>query len=471
MKYNGKDKHKMERGNKYKKTLEGHSILVVGLGKSGKAAARALRESGAVVTVQDSKSADKLDTQFLQYMQNEGIKAYLGSMPEDMSAYDMLVLSPGVPPALDYIQKARECGAEIIGELELAYRLGEGSFAAITGTNGKTTTTTLVGEIFKASGRNTAVVGNIGNPVVTEAVNSTVEDWLVTEVSSFQLETTSEFRPLVSAILNLTPDHLNRHGTMEAYGAAKAKVAANQTEDDFLIINYDDAQAYALSKDTKATVIPFSRQEKLDRGAYLDGTKIIVKGLDGAEHFICDRSDLKIIGDHNVENVLAAAAISFFAGIDPEVIGAAVREFPGVEHRIEFCGRVDDVDYYNDSKGTNVDAAVIAIKALGDGIILIAGGDGKCQEFDALAEHFDGAVEALILLGRDAPIIEEAARKAGFTNIYNCKDMPDCVRTAAGIARPGEKVLLSPACASWDMYDNYEQRGKHFKACVEALNR
>ncbi len=459
----------MERGNKYKKTLEGHSILVVGLGKSGKAAARALRESGAVVTVQDSKSADKLDTQFLQYMQNEGIKAYLGSMPEDMSAYDMLVLSPGVPPALDYIQKARECGAEIIGELELAYRLGEGSFAAITGTNGKTTTTTLVGEIFKASGRNTAVVGNIGNPVVTEAVNSTVEDWLVTEVSSFQLETTSEFRPLVSAILNLTPDHLNRHGTMEAYGAAKAKVAANQTEDDFLIINYDDAQAYALSKDTKATVIPFSRQEKLDRGAYLDGTKIIVKGLDGAEHFICDRSDLKIIGDHNVENVLAAAAISFFAGIDPEVIGAAVREFPGVEHRIEFCGRVDDVDYYNDSKGTNVDAAVIAIKALGDGIILIAGGDGKCQEFDALAEHFDGAVEALILLGRDAPIIEEAARKAGFTNIYNCKDMPDCVRTAAGIARPGEKVLLSPACASWDMYANFEQRGRHFKQCIKEM--
>jgi UDP-N-acetylmuramoylalanine--D-glutamate ligase len=459
----------MKRGNTYKETLKGRSVLVVGLGKSGKAAAKALKEAGAAVTVQDSKTADKLDTQFMQYMQNEGIRSYLGSKPEDMSAYDMLVLSPGVPPALDYIQNAKDSGAEIIGELELAYRLGEGNFVAITGTNGKTTTTTLVGEIFKASGRNTAVVGNIGNPVVTEAVNSTEEDWLVTEVSSFQLETADEFRPVVSAILNLTPDHLNRHGTMEAYGAAKAKVAANQTSEEFLVINLDDSAAYALAKDTKATVIPFSRREKPDAGAYLDGTKIIVKDLAGTEHYICDTSDLRIIGDHNVENVLAASAIAFFAGIDPEVITAAVKEFPGVEHRIEFCGRVDDVDYYNDSKGTNVDAAVIAIKALRDGIILIAGGDGKGQEFDGLAEHFDGAVEALILLGRDAPIIEEAARKAGFTNIYNCKDMPDCVRTAARIARPGEKVLLSPACASWDMYANFEQRGKHFKQCIKEM--
>lgn len=459
----------MERGNTYKQTLNGKKVLVVGLGKSGKAAARALREAGASVTVQDSKTGDNLDTQFLQYMQNEGIKSYLGCVPEDMTAFDMLVLSPGVPPALEYIQTAKAAGAEIIGELELAYRLGEGNFVAITGTNGKTTTTTLVGEIFKASGHKTAVVGNIGNPVVTEAVNSTGEDWMVTEVSSFQLETTVCFRPVVSAILNLTPDHLNRHGTMEAYGAAKAQVTANQTEDDYLIINLDDEPAYELAKNTRATIIPFSRQKKTDKGAYLDGTKIIVKGLDGAEHFICDRSDLRIIGDHNVENVLAASAIAFYAGIDPEVISSVVREFPGVEHRIEFCGRVDEVDYYNDSKGTNVDAAVIAIKALKDGIILIAGGDGKGQEFDSLAEHFDGAVEALILLGRDAPIIEAAARKAGFTNIYNCKDMPDCVRTAAGISRPGEKVLLSPACASWDMYANFEQRGRHFKQCINEM--
>ena len=444
-------------------------MLVVGLGKSGKAATKALNEAGAAVTIQDSKSPDKLDTQFLQYMNNEGIKAYFGSAPEDVTAYDMLVLSPGVPLTVGFVQQAAEAGIEIIGELELAYRLGEGNFVAITGTNGKTTTTTLVGEIFKASGRNTAVVGNIGNPVVTQSMDSTDKDWLVTEVSSFQLETAVEFRPAVSAILNLTPDHLNRHGTMEAYGAAKAKVAANQTEDEFLIINADDELAFALAECTKATVIPFSRRAKQGRGAYLDGTKIIVKDFEGAEHFICDRSDLRIIGDHNVENVLAAAAIAFFAGIGTDVITAAIKEFPGVEHRIEFCGRVDDIDYYNDSKGTNVDAAVIAIKALKDGIILIAGGDGKGQEFGPLAEHFDGAVEALILLGRDAPIIEEAARKAGFTNIYNCKDMPECVRKAAELARAGEKVLLSPACASWDMYANFEQRGRHFKQCIKEM--
>ena len=459
----------MERGIQYANSLKGKKVLVVGLGKSGKAAAKALNEAGALVSVQDSKTADKLDTQFIQYMQNEGIESYLGGVPQDMTSFDMLVLSPGVPPALDHIREAREAGTEIIGELELAYRLGNGNFIAITGTNGKTTTTTLVGEIFKAAGRNTAVVGNIGNPVVAEAAGSTEDDWLVTEVSSFQLETTSEFRPVVSAILNLTPDHLNRHGTMEAYGAAKARVAAKQTERDFLIVNKDDEAAFSLAADTAAAVIPFSRKTVLANGAYLDDTRIIVKDLEGKEHFICDRSDLKIIGDHNVENVLAAAAVAFFAGIDPAVISDAVREFPGVEHRIEFCGSVDGVDYYNDSKGTNVDAAVIALKALKDGIILIAGGDGKSQEFEALAKHFDGAVDALVLLGRDAPVIEKAARSCGFTNIYNCKDMPECVRKAAQLAKPGSKVLLSPACASWDMYDNFEQRGRHFKACVKEM--
>ena len=459
----------MKRGKEYIQSLKGKKVLIVGLGKSGKAAAKALNEAGARVSVQDSKTSDKLDTQFIQYMQNEGITAYLGSVPEDMTSFDMLVLSPGVPPTLAHIEEARKAGIEITGELEMAYRLGEGQFIAITGTNGKTTTTTLVGEIFKAAGRDTAVVGNIGSPVVAEAAGSKEDKWLITEVSSFQLETTSWFRPVVSSILNLTPDHLNRHGTMEAYGAAKARIAAEQGPDEFLIINLDDPLAYALKDGTAATVIPFSRKTVPAAGAYLDGTRIMVRGLDGTDHFICDRSELKIIGDHNVENVLAASAIAFFAGIDPEIISASVREFPGVEHRIEFSGNVDGVDYFNDSKGTNVDAAVIALKALKDGVILIAGGDGKSQDFTELANHFKGCVEALVLLGRDAPIIEEAARKAGFTNIYNCKDMPSCVRKAAELAKPGQKVLLSPACASWVMYDNFEQRGRHFKECVKEM--
>ena len=426
----------------FRNRLKDMNILVVGMGRSGKAALRALSGTGAVLYAQDSQDASNMDEDFLQFLEEGHVKIYFGSLPDDMSVFDMLVLSPGVPPQLEFVQKAAAEGAEIIGELELAYRMTDAHFAAITGTNGKTTTTTLVGEIFKAAGRKTSVVGNIGNPVVTEAVSADSDSWMVTEVSSFQLETTRDFRPEVSAILNLTPDHLNRHKTMKAYGDAKARVAVNQSPEEYLIINCDDEAAMELAQQSRATVVPFSRKKTLDAGAFLDGDDIVIRDFDGSMHRICSKGDLRIIGDHNVENVLAAAALSYYAGIDEEVIGSAVRAFPGVEHRIEFCGRVDDVDYYNDSKGTNVDAAVIALKALENGIILIAGGDAKSQDFTELANHFDGCVEALVLLGRDAYMIEEAARKAGFTNIYNCKDMPECVRKAAELARPGEKVLL-----------------------------
>ncbi len=454
----------------YRETLKGKKVLVVGLGKSGKAAVEALDELGAYVSGQDNSPADKLNTQFIRFMENNQINMYLGCLPDDMASFDMLVLSPGVPPTLDFIEAARRAGVEIIGELELAYRISEGKYVAITGTNGKTTTTTLVGEIFAASGRRTAVVGNIGNPVVTEAIDSSADEWMVAEVSSFQLETTREFHPVVSAILNLTPDHLNRHKTMEAYGAAKAAVFANQAEDDYLVINYDDKACLALADGCRARLVPFSRLEKLDFGAYLDGDELVINN--GTEVLrICDKHELRIIGNHNIENALAAAAICYFAGIDIDVIRETTVNFAGVEHRIEFCGELDGAMYYNDSKGTNVDASVIAIKALENNIILIAGGDGKAQDFTDLAEHLDGAVKALVLMGRDAPLIEEAARKTGFTAIYNEKNMADVVSRCHEIAEKGDKVLLSPACASWDMYDNYEQRGHHFKECVEDLLR
>lgn len=460
----------MTRGKEYRDSLNGKRVLVVGMGKSGRAAVRVLHELGAAVTLQDSAAADKLDGEFVAYMAKEGIGSCLGAVPEDMTAFDMLVLSPGVPTDLAYINEARDAGAEIIGELELAYRISGCRFAAITGTNGKTTTTTLVGEIFKAAGRSTSVVGNIGNPVVTEAFGAGDDHWMVAEVSSFQLETTVYFEPVVSAILNLTPDHLNRHKTMEAYGNAKARIAVNQDSSEYLVVNMDDSAVLGLAGESDAVLVPFSRTQEVGIGAFLrdnGGEKeLTVRDADGADHFICKASDLRIIGDHNIENALAAAAISFYAGIDAETIGRAIREFPGVEHRIEFCARIGDVDYYNDSKGTNVDAAVIALKALRDNIILIAGGDGKSQDFTDLAEHLRGHVSALVLLGRDAPIIEEAARKAGFTEIYHCSDMAECVKRSAELARPGDRVLLSPACASWDMYDNFEQRGRHFKQCI-----
>ena len=468
---NIKGKKDMIRGKKYRETLAGKKVLVVGLGKSGKAAARVLNEEGAKVYVQDNSTSDKLDTQFLKYMDNEGIEAILGQEPDDMGKYDMLVLSPGVPSDLGFIEEAGKSGAEVIGEVELAYRISEGNFVAITGTNGKTTTTSLVGKIFEDAGMKTSVVGNIGDPVVAHAEESTSDDWLITEMSSFQLESIQDFRPRLAAILNITPDQLNRHKTMEAYAEAKANVMKNQTEDDYFIYNKDDDMVREIAENAEAKTIAFSTKGGNDAGAYLCDNKIIVIDERGAEHFICNREDIRIIGDHNVENVLAATALAYFAGIKPEVIGDSIRDFAGVEHRIEFCGRVDDVEYYNDSKGTNTDAAIIALKALDKDIILIAGGDAKSQDFDEFASMLKGRVHALILLGRDAGIIEEAALKHGFNDIYRCKDMPECVRKASELARPGDKVLLSPACASWDMYDNFEQRGKHFKNCIKELLR
>ena len=461
----------MVRGKEYRESLKGKRILVVGLGKSGKAAAKVLNEEGAVVVVQDNSGPEKLDTQFLKYMHNEGIEAILGDKPEDMSIYDMLVLSPGVPCDLDFIEEARKNGTEIIGEVELAYKIGEGNFVAITGTNGKTTTTSLTGKIFSDAGIKTSVVGNIGDPVVAHAEESTSDDWLITEMSSFQLETVQDFRPKLAAVLNITPDHLNRHKTMEAYAAAKANVTKNQTENDYFVYNREDSMAAAIAEKSRAKTVEFSIKGGSGTGTFLSDNKIIVIDENGKENYICSKEDIRIIGDHNIENVLAATALSFFAGISPEIIASSIKEFAGVEHRIEFCGRVDEVEYYNDSKGTNTDAAIIALKALEDDIILIAGGDAKEQNFDEFASMLKGRVHALILLGRDADIIEEAARKAGFNDIYRCKDMPDCVRKASELARPGDKVLLSPACASWDMYDNFEQRGKHFKNCIKELLR
>ncbi len=463
----------MTKNTEFAHRIKDMDVLVVGLGKSGRAAVEVLLGLGARLSVQDATPREKADSEYIEALETRGVRCYLGIEPE--GSYDFLVLSPGVPTDLGFILRAREGGAHVIGELELAYRLTNAKFIAITGTNGKTTTTTLVGEIFKASGRKTHVVGNIGEPVVTSAVNAKDDEWMITEASSFQLETTKEFKPLISAILNLTPDHLNRHKTMEAYGNAKANIALNQSEDEYLIINYDDEMAYALGNKSKAKKIAFTRRHEPGKdgfpetGAYLDGSAILIKDEIGTVHNICDTSELKIIGNHNVENVLAAAAICYYADIDVKTIANAIKDFGGVEHRIEYSGTVNGVDYYNDSKGTNVDAAIIAIKALEKNIILIAGGDGKSQDFTELSEHLAGKVKTLVLLGRDAPIIEEAARRAGYDSIVNCKDMEDCVNTAARIATEGDKVLLSPACASWDMYECFERRGEHFKKCVKAL--
>lgn len=444
-------------------------VLIVGMGKSGIAATQAMLKLGANVTIQDSKEREKTDAQLLTFLEGKNVKCYFHEIPEHVADFDMIILSPGVNPELDFIREAEADGAEIVGELEIAYRIARGSFVAITGTNGKTTTTTLVGEIFRNSRRKTHVVGNIGVAVISKALEAEEEDWLITETSSFQLQTIKYFKPEISAILNLTPDHLNRHHTMEAYGEAKARIFENQDANGYCVINYDDKLCYGLTKDCKARVVPFSRLEELDFGAFLKGDMLVIRNEAGELIELCNRNDLKIIGDHNVENALAAAAICYFAGIDSEVISKTLTDFGGVEHRIEYSGEINGVKFYNDSKGTNVDAAVIALRAIKKNIILIAGGDGKGQSFDELIKNFEGRVKHMILLGRDGGIIAEAADKYGFKDYTFAKDMPECVNKAFEMAQPGDTVLLSPACASWDMYDNFEQRGDHFKECVSRL--
>ncbi len=446
-------------------------ILVVGMGKSGKAAAQAMVKLGADVSVQDNKAEDSIDSQLLAFLRDKSVTCYLGCEPDDMSIFDMLILSPGVSPELNFIKKAKTAGAEIIGELEIAYRIGSGQYVAITGTNGKTTTTTLVGEIYKEAGKKTYVVGNIGVAVISKALAAEEDSWLITETSSFQLETIKDFRPEVSAILNLTPDHIDRHKTMENYGRAKAAVFKNQTPDQYCVVNYDDKECLGLTENCNAKVVPFSRKTTLDFGVYVDGDTIIIKDEDGKITEICRPVDLQIPGAHNLENALAACAIAYFGGIEPKVIGKVLREFRGVEHRIELCNTIDDIRFVNDSKGTNPDASIKAIEAMKENIILIAGGYDKDASFDEFVKAFEGRVKTLLLMGKTATKIKEVAEKEGFTNSIILKDMEACVREAYRIAQPGDVVLLSPACASWDMYTSFEQRGKHFKACVQALER
>lgn len=450
-------------------TMKDKNVLVVGMGKSGIAALEAMVELGADVSVQDSKPEQDVAPELMAYLKEHNVTGYFGSVPADMTGFDMLILSPGVPPELDFVQAAEAAGAEIIGELEVAYRIGQGNYVAITGTNGKTTTTSLVGEIFEKAGKTTYVVGNIGVAVISKAMTAEEDAWMVTETSSFQLETTRDFKPVVSAILNLTPDHLNRHKTMENYGLAKAKIFANQDESQYLVINYDDKVCYDLAKDCKAKVVPFSRLEELEFGAFVKDGYLVIKNEEDQLIRFCREDELVIPGSHNLENALAAAAVAYFAGLDPEAITKALVEFQGVEHRIEYCGQVDGVRFVNDSKGTNPDASIKAVEAMKGGIILVAGGYDKGSSFDELIEAFNGKVKHMVLLGKTAPAIKETAEKHGFTNSIIVKDMEECVKEGFRLAEPGDTVLLSPACASWDMYTSFEKRGEHFKDCVRKL--
>ena len=377
------------------------------------------------------------------------------------------MLSPGVPTDLPVVNAMRDKKVAVIGEVELAYAFGKGDVLAITGTNGKTTTTTLLGEIMKAYKEHTYVVGNIGNPYTVAARQMEEDAVAVAEMSSFQLESIVTFRPKVSAILNFTPDHLNRHHTMEAYVNAKKNIAKNQTAEDYCILNYEDERTREFGEHIDAQVIYFSSRQKLEKGIYLDNGNMIYKNPE--EVLVCNVDELQLLGMHNYENYMAAVAMAAVYGVPMDIIRKVIRAFKGVEHRIEYVTEKNGVVYYNDSKGTNPDAAIKGIQAMNRRTVLLGGGYDKGSEFTEWINAFDGKVKKLILIGATKEKIAADAEKCGFHDYVFADTFEEAVLLAAKTAESGEAVLLSPACASWGMFPNYEVRGDEFKRIVNSL--
>lgn len=457
--------------------MKGKSVLVVGLGISGIGAAGLLWKGGAHVILFDGN--DKLTKEEVEQKLPEGLVAeiYTGTLPEPAAEKaELVVVSPGVPTDTEFMQAFRDRGVAIWSEIELAYRLARGKLIAITGTNGKTTTTALTGQIMKDYMESVFVVGNIGTPYTLEADKTTEASVTVAEISSFQLETIHSFKPDVSAILNITPDHLNRHHTMENYVAVKESIAKNQDKSSRCILNYEDAYTRAFGERTSAEPFYFSSARKLEKGIYLDGDDIYLafdhperSELGNSPVKLLNIHEMKLLGTHNVENVMAAIALTWSIGVPLESIIKTVKEFKAVEHRIEYVATKKGVDYYNDSKGTNPDAAIKGIQAMNRPTILIGGGYDKQSEYDEWIEAFDGKVKWLVLLGQTKEKIAECARKHGFTNIIMADSLEEVVAVCAQKAQEGDAVLLSPACASWGMFPNYEVRGKIFKELVHKL--
>jgi UDP-N-acetylmuramoylalanine--D-glutamate ligase len=444
-------------------------VLVSGMAKSGISAARLLKSEGAVVTLQDSKTEDKLGDE-VSKLREEGINLFLGANPDNIiEDMDVLVMSPGVPTDLPFVEKARAKNIPVMGEIELAYLFCKAQIIGITGTNGKTTTTTLVGEIMKAHNDNVAVVGNIGNPFADEVKNLTENGYAVAELSSFQLETIDKFHAHVSAVLNITPDHLNRHHTMENYIAAKERVFENQTAEDYCILNYNDEATKDMANRTKAKVIYFSLDKEAE-GEYIysDEKSIYIKAL-GFNQKVIDIDELNILGGHNVENAMAAVGCTLAAGVPMETVVDVLKKFTAVEHRIEFVETVDGVDYYNDSKGTNPDASIKAVLAMRKPICLIAGGYDKGSDFDEWVELFPGRVKFVAVIGAVKDKVVASLNKINFENYKVAESFDEAIGLCRENAKEGDCVLLSPACASWDMFKSYEQRGEIFKDTVRKM--
>lgn len=443
-------------------------VLVSGVAKSGISAAYLLKKLGADVTIQDAKTEENLGD-VVNELRNNGIKLYLGANPDAIiENMDVLVMSPGVPTDLPFVNKARECNIPVIGEIELAYLFSKSPVIGITGTNGKTTTTTLVGDICKAHYENTYVVGNIGNPFADIALDTTENGVVVAELSSFQLETINAFKPKVSAVLNITPDHLNRHHTLENYIAAKERVFENQRAEDYCILNYNDETTKKMADKTEAKVIFFSLNNELKEGIYSDERSIYIRAF-GYDEKVVDIDELKILGGHNVENAMAAIGCTAAFGVPLEIIRKVLKEFTAVEHRIEYVVTVNDIEFYNDSKGTNPDASIKAVEAMKRPICIIAGGYDKGSDFTEYVAAFKGRVKFAAVIGAVKDKITGTLDKAGFTNYKIAETFEEAIDLCYENAGKGDCVLLSPACASWDMFKSYEQRGEIFKDYVRKL--
>ena len=445
--------------------LKGKKVLVVGLGKSGLAAALFLRRCGALVTVSDVRSAEAL-AKDIPALLDEGIMVETGGHGLlTFRRQDLIVVSPGVPLNTPELAQVRSFGLPVIGELELAARFLKGKILAITGSNGKTTTTALVGEILEKAGIPTLVGGNIGVPVVSLIEASTDETWSVLEVSSFQLESTYQFHPSIAVILNITPDHLDRHGTFENYALAKERIFAAQDGNDSVVLNADNARAAQAAGRSSAKVYSFSVEHPVERGAWLEQGYVVYRADgDAPVEAVMPLSGIPLKGTHNVENVLAAVCAARLAGAPVDAIRKAIEDFRAVEHRLEYVATINGVEYYNDSKATNVDATAKAVAAFNSGIHLILGGKDKGSDYTLLAPLLRERVRAVYTIGSAAAKIESQLR--GVVSIRTCETLDVAVDAAANAARPGEVVVLAPACSSFDQFENYEHRGRVFKELV-----
>lgn len=449
--------------------IEEKKVLVVGTGVSGIAAAGLLLDKKMDVVIFDANRELDIAKFHEKVPRLTEVPLILGELAEEkMREFKMAVLSPGVPVDIPMVERLRAQNVAIWGEIELAGYFGKGRLVAITGTNGKTTTTALTAEILKSYYKDVRMVGNIGIPYTSEAASMTDETVTVAEISSFQLETIHAFKPDVSAILNITPDHLNRHHTMECYIKTKEDITKNQTKEQVCVLNYEDEVLRAFGERAPARVVYFSSRRKLKDGFYLDGEDIYM-AVQGENTHVINVNDLNLLGRHNFENVMAACAMCVSVGVPVDKMKEVLKTFQAVEHRIEYVTEKRGIRFYNDSKGTNPDAAIQGIRAMNRPTFLIGGGYDKQSEYDEWIEAFDGRVKTLVLIGQTAEKIESCARRHGFRNTVRCNTLEEAVHFCYDHAVSGDAVLLSPACASWGMFPNYEERGRIFKEIVHGL--